>query len=116
MQNIYIFTLYLLAGLTWDAGLKFTGVSLELLQDPDMYMFLERAIRGGISTVTRRQATANNPYIPDTYDPTKPHDFLMYLDANNLVSIESIFNNCSVVIVAVLVCCNDFTVQALILL
>ncbi len=38
-------------GLTWENGLYQTGVELELLQDPDMYLMLEKGIRGGISSV-----------------------------------------------------------------
>ncbi|KAL9959211.1 hypothetical protein ACROYT_G036308 [Oculina patagonica] len=36
-------------GLSWDALLKKTGVQLELLTDPEMHLFVERGIRGGIS-------------------------------------------------------------------
>ena len=59
-------TLIILSALTWNAGLKHTGVTLELLQDihsqKNMYLvFVEAAIRGGISTaVTKRRAVANN--------------------------------------------------------
>ena len=72
-------------GLTWDAGLKFTGVELDLVQDSEMYMFLELAMRGGVSTVTKRKLTSNTPEIPDTYDPDQPIVWIIYLDANNLV-------------------------------
>jgi hypothetical protein len=65
-------------------------VTLELITDvpeqQDMYLFFEEAIRGGISTITHRHAVANNPYLPETYDETKPSEYLAYLDANNLVS------------------------------
>ena len=69
--------------LTWDAGLKHTKVVLELLEQQEMYIFLEQAIRGGISTITHRFAKANNHFLKD-YDPTKPESFLAYIDANNL--------------------------------
>lgn len=70
-------------GMAWDAALKLTGVELELLTDIDKYNFFETAIRGGISMVSHRHAKANNPQCPD-YDSTKPSNFIMYLDANNL--------------------------------
>ena len=76
--------------MTWDAGLKHTGVTLELLQDvpsqKDMYLFFEAAIRGGISTVTKRRAVANNQHLPESYNPDEPSTYLAYMDANNLVN------------------------------
>ena len=74
---------YTAPGLTWDAGLKYTEVELELLDDQEMYTFIEQAIRGGISTITHRYAKANNHNLPD-YDPSKPESYLSYIDANNL--------------------------------
>ena len=74
---------YTSPGLSWLACLKMTGVELELLTDPDMYLFIEEGLRGGISMITQRHAKANNPYLPD-YDPTKDTNYLLYLDANNL--------------------------------
>ena len=90
--NVFNESSSLISVLTLDAGLKHTGVCLELLHDTpeqeDMYLFFEDAIRGGISTVTHRHAVANNKYLPQTYDPTKPSIFVMYLDSNNLVSLN----------------------------
>ena len=40
---------YSTPGLSFDACLKMTGVSLELLTDPDMYLFIEKGMRGGVS-------------------------------------------------------------------
>ncbi len=69
---------------SWDACLKYTDVKLELITDPEIHLFIESSIRGGISTVTHRHARANNPYLGPDYDPSKPHSYIMYLDANNL--------------------------------
>ena len=74
---------YTLHGYSWDALLKSTGVSLELLSDPDMYLFIEKGLRGGISMVSHRHAIANTPQMQN-YNPEKPTSYLMYLDANNL--------------------------------
>ncbi|XP_078335318.1 uncharacterized protein LOC144626186 [Crassostrea virginica] len=74
---------YTAPGLAWQAALKMTGVQLELLTDPDMHLFVEKGLRGGIAMISNRYATANNPYLQD-YDPQLPTNYLMYLDANNL--------------------------------
>jgi hypothetical protein len=74
-------------GLAWDACLKLTKVELELISDPDMYLLIERGIRGGISTITKRHAIANNKYMAN-YDPKKESKYLPYLDANNLYGWE----------------------------
>ncbi|MCP4458319.1 MAG: hypothetical protein GY816_09905, partial [Cytophagales bacterium] len=74
---------YTAPGLTFDAALVKTGVRLELLKDPSMYQFFEKAIRGGISVISKRYAKANNKYLPD-FDPSEPSNFLWYIDANNL--------------------------------
>jgi hypothetical protein len=71
--------------LTWDACLKFTNVELQLLTDPEMFVFVESGMRNGISMLSNRYARANNPYLnPEDYDSSKPHSYIIYLDANNL--------------------------------
>ena len=74
---------YTLPGYSWDALLKSTGVSLELITNPDMYLFIEKGLRGGSSMVSHRHAIANNRYMQN-FDPSQPDSYLMYLDANNL--------------------------------
>jgi len=96
-------------GLTWQCGLKYTGVELELLTDYDMLLMFEKGIRGGFSGVLGpRHVKAFNKYT-DNYDENYrildenegkecleklkrgedltdflKEKFLLYLDANNL--------------------------------
>lgn len=70
-------------GLAWDAMLKMTGVSLDLIHKVDMNLFVGRALRGGICNVATRYAAANNKYMHD-FDESKESSYIMYLDANNL--------------------------------
>ena len=74
---------YTLPGYSWDALLKSTEVSLELITEPDMYLFIEKGLRGGISMVSHRHAQANNLQM-ENYDPSQPTSYLQYLDSNNL--------------------------------
>ena len=40
--------------LSWDAMLKMAKVKLELIPDPDMYIFFEKGTRSGISYISNR--------------------------------------------------------------
>ena len=70
-------------GLAWDAMLKMTDVKLELLDDVDQLLMVEKGIRGGNSNVFKRFATANNKFMKN-FDEKQTSRFLVYLDANNL--------------------------------
>ena len=70
-------------GLSWDAMLKMTGIKLELMVDIDMFQFIEKGMRGGISYIANRYGKANNKYMKN-YDEKAPSKYIMYLDANNL--------------------------------
>ena len=63
--------------------LKMTGVKLEKISNIDMYLFIEKGLRGGISYTAKRYSEANNKYMKN-YDPTKPSKYIEYLDKNNL--------------------------------
>ena len=47
-------------GLSWDAMLKMTKIELELIPDPDMYIFFWKGTRGGISYISDRYSNSNN--------------------------------------------------------
>jgi hypothetical protein len=76
---------FTLPGLGFDAMLRMTGVRLQLLTSEDQHLFIKRGIRGGVSMISHRAASANNPYMgPTAYDPTQPTSYITYLDANSL--------------------------------
>ena len=62
-------------GLSWDAMHKMTGIELELIPSIDMYLFIEKGMRGGISYIAKRFSKANNKYI-QFYDDIKPSKFI----------------------------------------
>ena len=70
-------------GLSWDAMLKMTNVKLELMTNVDMFQFIKKGMRGGISYIANRYGKANNKYMKE-YDENVPSKYIMYLDANNL--------------------------------
>ena len=59
-------------GLSWDAMLKMTGVTLGEITDPDKYMFFEQEMRGGVSYINKR------------YSEASKNVNILYLDMNNL--------------------------------
>ena len=68
-------------GLSWDAMLKVTGVKLEKIFDIDMYLLIEKGLRGGISYISKIYSKANKKYAK-SYDPEKRSKFIIYLDMN----------------------------------
>lgn len=75
---------YTLPGYSWDCMLKFTNVQIELFTDIDHLMFVEKSLRGGLSQVSNRHCKTNNKYMGLEYDSSKPSNYLLYLDVNNL--------------------------------
>ena len=62
-----------LPGYTWQCGMKYTDINLQILQDKDMILLLENNIRGGISSV-----------MGDRYIKSDKNKKILYIDANNL--------------------------------
>ena len=71
-------------GLSWTACLKLTKVQLELLRDPDMVMFIDMTMNGGVSVVLFPFARANHAEFGDKYSSKLPFNWILYVDANNL--------------------------------
>ena len=63
--------------------LKMTCMRLQKIVNIDMYLFIEKGLRGGISYIVKWYAKANNRYMQN-YDPKKPSKFITYLDMNKL--------------------------------
>ena len=74
---------YILLGLSFDACLKMTKIELELQCDLEQFLFVENSIRGGVSVVSHRHATANNEFVPN-YKPNDPTSWILFVDANNV--------------------------------
>ena len=60
-----------------------TGVDLELISDIDMYLFIKKGMREGISYIAKRYSKVNNKYMK-SYADSKPSKYITYLDGNNL--------------------------------
>ena len=58
-------------GFAWDAMLKMTGIKLEKISDVDIYLFLEKGMRGGVSYISKR------------YSKSDENTDIMYWDMNN---------------------------------
>ena len=70
-------------GFSWEAVLSLTKVKLELILDPDMYLFFEKGMRGGVPYISKRYSKTNNKYLK-SYDPKQESKYIIYLDRNNL--------------------------------
>ena len=46
--------------LGWDAILKMIGIELELISDIDMYLFIEKGMRGRVSYIVKNFSKSNN--------------------------------------------------------
>ena len=75
---------YTAPSLSWSAGLKYTKVKLEIPRDVDVHIFIDKALRGGISMVANHFARANNPALEKFWDPSRQMSFIKFIDANNL--------------------------------
>ena len=53
------------------------------MTDIDMFQFIEKGMRGGVSYIANRYGNANNKYMKE-YDEKAPSKYIMYLDADNL--------------------------------
>jgi hypothetical protein len=80
---------YSAPGLAWDAMLKMTRVKLELMTDREMHDIVDKGVRGGMCNISRKYARANNKYLSEKFDSSKPSSYVVYLDMNNLYGTVS---------------------------
>ncbi|KAL4153547.1 hypothetical protein QTP88_001380 [Uroleucon formosanum] len=72
-------------GFAYDCMLKYTKIELKRLKCPNMLLFIENSIRGGITQSTKRFAKANIPNIEGlNYNSHEPITWITYLDCVNL--------------------------------
>ena len=62
-----------LRGYTWQCGMKYTDIKLQIFQGRDMLLLLENDIKGGKSSV-----------IGDRYVESDENKKILYADADNL--------------------------------
>ena len=60
-----------------------TDIKLEVMTDVNMYQFIEKGMRGGVSYIANRYGKANNKYMKK-YNEKASSKYIMYFDANNL--------------------------------
>ena len=63
--------------------LKMTETESEVISDIDMYLFVEKWLRGGISCIAKRFSKANTKYM-QSYDDKIQSKYIKYLDADDL--------------------------------
>ena len=71
----------------WSAFLHMTGVRLQQIHIKEMYEMIENGLRGGMTQCTYKKVEANNKYMNEEYDKSKPSSYINYLDANNLYGL-----------------------------
>ena len=61
--------------------LKMIDMRLAKIMDIDMYLLIEKGLRGGISYIAKRYAKAKNKYMKH-YNTKRPSKFITYLHMN----------------------------------
>ena len=64
-----------------------TRIKLEQIYIKEMYEMIEEGLRGGMTQCSYKRIEANNKYMNEQYDETKPSSYTSYLDANNLYGL-----------------------------
>ncbi|KAL4084059.1 hypothetical protein QTP88_029375 [Uroleucon formosanum] len=85
-------------GFAYDCMLKYTMIELERLKCPNMLLFIENSIRGGITQSTKRFAKGNIPNVEGlNYNSHEPITWITYLDFDDLnIDVTNIANDSEV--------------------
>lgn len=78
-------------GLVWDTAQKKRGVTVELISDPDKYVFMEAGTQGGISMISNRHTKVINKKL-SLFSLEELSSHIAYLDVNTLYGDESTFS------------------------
>ena len=65
--------------------LKMSKSDLNLIADPDMFIFFEEGMTGGVFCISNRCSQANNKYLK-SYHTKQVLKHTIYLEANDLFS------------------------------
>ena len=71
----------------WNTVLSLTGVKLQQIHIKEMYEMIENGLRGGMTQCSFKKVEANNKYLNEGYDKSKPSSYISYLDATNLYGL-----------------------------
>ena len=63
--------------------LSLTKVEIELISDSDIYLILEKCMRGGFLCIFKRYILPTNKFLK-SYKPKQELKHMIYLDSNNL--------------------------------
>lgn len=74
---------YTSPGLSFAAALKQTRAKITLLSDIEMYNFISKGVRGGLTNSVTKFAQANNRFM-EKFNPDKKISYIHYLDYVNL--------------------------------
>ena len=61
----------------------FLIIKLVFISDIDIYQFVEKVARGGLSYISQGYRKSNNKYMK-SFDKVKPSKYILYEDPNNL--------------------------------
>ena len=68
----------------YHAMLRYTGVTLDVLDDIEMIQWLRRSVRGGVASIMHRYARANMPEMGEDFKREEPRREILALDCTNL--------------------------------
>ena len=66
---------------SWNAFLSLTGVRLQQIHLKEMHEMIANGLRGGMTQCSFKKVEANNEYMNQDYDKSKPSSCISYLDA-----------------------------------